>query len=174
MLFRSIVVCTLTSLTVLTSGLVDLDTGKVISSSEGSALVGEAFSTVFGKLGPAFIAVAILLFAFSTVLGWSHYGSKAFEYLFGSKATVIYRTIFIVFILGGATMSLDLAWDLSDTFNGLMAIPNLIGVISLSPVVCRITKNYVDRRIKGKDVKPILSAFPEIQKMQEEGLDSSD
>ena len=170
----TIVVCTLTALTVLTSGLVDLDTGKVISSAEGSALVGEAFSTAFGKIGPAFIAVAILLFAFSTVLGWSHYGSKAFEYLFGSQAIIIYRVIFIIFILGGATMSLDLAWDLSDTFNGLMAIPNLIGVIALSPVVCRITKNYVDRKIKGKNVAPMLSAFPEIQKMQEEGLDSSD
>ena len=170
----TIVVYTLTALTVLTSGLVDLDTGKVISSAEGSALVGEAFSTAFGKIGPAFIAVAILLFAFSTVLGWSHYGSKAFEYLFGSQAIIIYRVIFIIFILGGATMSLDLAWDLSDTFNGLMAIPNLIGVIALSPVVCRITKNYVDRKIKGKNVAPMLSAFPEIQKMQEEGLDSSD
>lgn len=170
----TIVVCTLTALTVLTSGLVDLNTGKVLSASEGSALVGEAFSTVFGKLGPAFIAVAILLFAFSTVLGWSHYGSKAFEYLFGSNAIIIYRVIFIVFILGGATMSLELAWDLSDTFNGLMAIPNLIGVLALSPVVCKITKNYVDRKIKGKDVAPMLSAFPEIQKMQEEGLDSSD
>lgn len=170
----TIVVCTLTAFTVLSSGMVDLETGVVISSAEGSALVGEAFATVFGSAGPAFIAIAILLFAFSTVLGWSHYGTKAFEYLFGSSATIIYRVIFIVFILCGATMSLDLAWDLSDTFNGLMAIPNLIGVLSLSPVVCKITKNYVDRRIKGKKVKPMLSAFPEIQKMQEKGLDESD
>ena len=162
----TIVVCTLTAFTVLSTGLVDLTTG--------SALVGEAFSTVFGSVGPAFIAVAILLFAFSTVLGWSHYGTKAFEYLFGSGATIIYRVIFIVFILFGATMSLDLAWDLSDTFNGLMAIPNLIGVVSLSPVVMKITANYVDRKIKGHDVKPMLSAFPEIQAEQEKGLDSSD
>ncbi|MDY4693688.1 MAG: alanine/glycine:cation symporter family protein [Blautia sp.] len=170
----TIVVCSLTAFTVLSSGLVDLKTGAVISASEGSALVGEAFGTVFGSAGPAFIALAILLFAFSTVLGWSHYGTKAFEYLFGSNATIIYRVIFIVFILGGATMSLDLAWDLSDTFNGLMAIPNLIGVITLSPVVMHITKNYVDRKIKGKNIKPILSAFPEIQKEQEKGLDESD
>ncbi|MDO5336291.1 MAG: alanine/glycine:cation symporter family protein [Eubacteriales bacterium] len=170
----TIVVCTLTAFTVLSSGLVDLDTGVVISSAEGSALVGEAFATVFGSAGPAFIAIAILLFAFSTVLGWSHYGTKAFEYLFGSSATIIYRVIFIVFILCGATMSLDLAWDLSDTFNGLMAIPNLIGVISLSPVVCKITQNYVARKIKGEKIKPMLSAFPEIQKMQEKGLDESD
>lgn len=170
----TIVVCSLTAFTVLSSGLVDLNTGTVLSSSEGSALVGEAFSTVFGKAGPAFIAVAILLFAFSTVLGWSHYGTKAFEYLFGSKATVIYRVIFIVFILGGATMSLDLAWDLSDTFNGLMAIPNLIGVIALAPVVGKITKNYVARRMKGKNVEPMLSAYSDIQRMQARALNESD
>lgn len=170
----TIVVCSLTALTVLTSGLVDLETGAVVSSAEGSALVGEAFATVFGKAGPAFIAIAILLFAFSTVLGWSHYGTKAFEYLFGSSAIVVYRVIFIVFILGGATMSLDLAWDLSDTFNGLMAIPNLIGVLSLSPVVYQITKNYVDRKIRGIDEKPMLSAFPDIQKLQEKALDDSE
>lgn len=170
----TIVVCSLTAFTVLSSGLVDLNTGTVLSSSEGSALVGEAFSTVFGKAGPAFIAVAILLFAFSTVLGWSHYGTKAFEYLFGSKATVIYRVIFIVFILGGATMSLDLAWDLSDTFNGLMAIPNLIGVIALAPIVGKITKNYVARRMKGKNVEPMLSAYSDIQRMQARALNESD
>ncbi|NCC42684.1 MAG: alanine:cation symporter family protein [Clostridia bacterium] len=170
----TIIVCSLTAFTVLSSGLVDLQTGAVVSSSEGSALVGEAFATVFGKAGPAFIALAILLFAFSTVLGWSHYGTKAFEYLFGSKSTIIYRVIFIVFILGGATMSLDLAWDLSDTFNGLMAIPNLIGVLALSPIVCKITKNYVDRKIKGKKKEPMLSAFPDIQKMQAEDVDQMD
>ncbi len=170
----TIVVCTLTALTVLTSGLVDLETGAVISKAEGSALVGEAFAKVFGPLGPMFIALAILLFAFSTVLGWSHYGSKAFEYLFGAGAIVLYRVVFILFILCGATMRLELAWDLSDTFNGLMAIPNLIGVLSLSPIVCRITKNYVDRRIRGLDTEPMLSAFLEVQKMQAQGLDESD
>ena len=170
----TIVVCTLTAFVVLSSGLVDLETGAVLSSSEGSALVGEAFATVFGAAGPMFIALAILLFAFSTVLGWSHYGTKAFEYLFGSGATVIYRIVFIVFILFGATMKLDLAWDLSDTFNGLMAIPNLIGVLALSPAVVKITANYVDRKIKGHSVKPMLSAFSEIQREQEKGLDSSD
>lgn len=170
----TIVVCTLTAFTVLSSGLVDLNTGAVLSSSEGSALVGEAFATVFGAAGPAFIAIAILLFAFSTVLGWSHYGTKAFEYLFGTGATIIYRVIFIVFIVFGATMSLDLAWDLSDTFNGLMAIPNLIGVLTLSPVVYKITKNYVDRKIKGKKEKAMLSAFPDIQAMQEAGVETED
>lgn len=125
----TIVVCTLTAFAVLSSDLVDLETGAVLSTSEGSALVGEAFSTVFGKAGPAFIALAILLFAFSTVLGWSHYGSKAWEYLFNTKSTIIYKIVFIVMIYEGAVMKQNLAWDLSDTFNGLMAIPNLIGVL---------------------------------------------
>ncbi len=136
----TIVVCTLTAFAVLSSDLVDLETGAVLSTSEGSALVGEAFSTVFGKAGPAFIALAILLFAFSTVLGWSHYGSKAWEYLFNTKSTIIYKIVFIVMIYEGAVMKQNLAWDLSDTFNGLMAIPNLIGVLSLSPIVVKITK----------------------------------
>ncbi len=159
----TIVVCTLTAFTVLSSGLVDLNTGAVLSSAEGSALVGEAFATVFGSAGPGFIAIAILLFAFTTVLGWSHYGTTACRYLFGTKSTIAYRVIFIVFILCGATMKLDLAWDLSDTFNGLMAMPNLIGVLALSPVVYKITANYVGRKMKNSKEEPMLSAFPEIQ-----------
>jgi len=164
----TMVVCTLTAFSVLSSGLVDLNTGAVLSTASGSALVGEAFSSVFGSFGQAFIALAILLFAFTTCLGWSHYGTKACEYLFGTKSTIVYRVIFVVFILCGSVMKLELAWDLSDTFNGLMAIPNLIGVICLSPLVYQITKNYVDRVLKGKSVKPMYSAFPEIQKEQED------
>ena len=160
----TLVVCTLTALAVLTSGLVDLNTGAVLTSTEKTAMVAEAFSLKFGAIGSAFIALAILLFAFSTVLGWSHYGTKAFEYLFGTKATMIYKIIFVAFIMVGATMQLDLAWDLSDTFNGLMAIPNLIGVVALSGLVRKITKNYIDRAIKGKDVVPMYSAFEDVQK----------
>lgn len=166
----TMIVCTLTAFAVLSSGLVDLETGAVLSASEGSALVGEAFATKFGSIGPMFIAIAILLFAFSTVLGWSHYGSKAWEYLFGTKAMMIYKVVFVLMIYVGATMNLGLAWDLSDTFNGLMAIPNLIGVISLSPVVLHITQNYVARTLKKENVKPLLSAFEDIQKMQEKEL----
>ena len=166
----TIIVCTLTAFAVLSSGIVNLDTGEVISSAVSTALVAEAFSTVYGKAGAAFIAIAILFFAFSTVLGWSQYGSKSFEYLFGRKATKIYQVIFVVFILVGATMDLTLAWDLSDTFNGMMAIPNLIGVITLSGTVMKITQNYVDRKLRGKDIKPMLSAVDEIQELHEEEI----
>lgn len=170
----TIVVCTLTAFSILSTGLIDLQTGEVLSANEQTALVSEAFGTVFNfgnvNLGGAFIAVAILLFAFSTVLGWSYYGTKAWEFLFGTKATIIYKIVFVVFIVFGATMNLDLAWDISDTFNGLMAVPNLIGVLTLSGTVIKITKNYVARTFNGSREKPMLSAFEDIQKEQEQKL----
>ena len=166
----TIIVCTLTAFAVLSSGIVDLDTGAVLSDQVSTALVAEAFSTVYGRAGSAFIAIAILFFAFSTVLGWSQYGSKGFEYLFGTKSTRLFKIVFVAFIIIGATMDLTLAWDLSDTFNGLMAIPNLIGVITLSGTVMKITRNYVDRKIKGKDIKPMLSAVDEIQEIHEKEI----
>ncbi len=173
------VVCTLTALVVLTSGLVDLETGAMLTDALKSVLVAEAFSTVFGSFGSAFIAIAILLFAFSTVLGWSYYGTKSWEYLIGklsrnpilgTKSTIVYKVIFVAFILVGATMNLDLAWDISDTFNGLMSIPNLIGVITLSPLVARITKNYVGRVLHGGSDKPMLSYDAAIQAAHEAEL----
>ncbi len=171
----TIVVCTLTAFSVLSSGLVDLETGVAAAEYGGIELtkaniVSTVFSIHFGKVGAGFVAVAIMLFAFSTVLGWSHYGSKACEFLFGEKFTIIYRVIFVLAIYGGAVMGDNLAWDLADTFNGMMMIPNLIGVLVLSPLVYKITRNYVDRVLKGKDEKPMLSAFPEIQKEQEKTL----
>ena len=168
----TIVVCSLTAFAILCSGVVNLEDGTMISDAASTALVSEAFSTVFGKFGAGFIAFAILLFAYSTVLGWSQYGLRAFEYLFGEKSTIIYRVVFVAFILVGATMNLQLAWDLSDTFNGLMAIPNLIGVISCSGTVLAITKNYVERKIKGNtELSPMYSAYDDIQNAQEEAND---
>ena len=117
-----------------------------------------------------FIAIAIFLFAFTTVLGWSHYGTKAWEFLFGVKSTFAYRIFFVLIIIFGAVMTSSLAWDISDTFNGMMMIPNLVGVIVLSPAVYKITKNYKDRVLKHKNIKPMLSNDPEIQKEQEEIL----
>ena len=163
------VVCTMTALVVLTSGFIDLETGLVKEGVEDATLVAKAFSNVFGKGGEWFIAIAILLFAFTTVLGWSHYGSKAVEYLFNTKAAKVYKILFVLIIVAGALMESSLAWDISDTFNGLMMIPNLIGVVALFPLVKKITDNYVARRIKGKkDVKPLLSYDEKLQKEHEE------
>ena len=166
----TIVVCTLTAFAILASGLIDLDTGAKLTDAVDTALVAQAFSNAFGVLGGPFIAIAILLFAFTTVLGWSFYGTKAFEYLFGTKATIGYKVVFVVFIAFGAVMKLDLAWDLSDTFNGLMALPNLIGVLALSGTVVKITRNYLARTFGGSKEEPMLSAFPDVQKEQAQAL----
>ena len=169
----TMVVCTITALVVLTSGLYNLETLTLAEGITDATLVASAFDSVFSfgiGFGSKFVAVAIALFAFTTVLGWDHYGSKAWEYLFGAKTTNIYKLIHLVTIFLGAVLTSSLAWDISDTFNGLMMIPNLIGVIVLSGLVCKITKNYLDRVVKGKDIKPMISAFPDIQEEQEKDL----
>ncbi len=166
----TMVVCTLTALVVLTSGVINLETGNMMAGATDANLVAKAFFGIFGIWGERFIAIAILLFAFTTVLGWNHYGKKAWEYLFGEKSTVVYKFIHLITIFLGALLTSSLAWDISDTFNGLMMVPNLIGVIALSGLVVKITRNYIDRRLKGKDVKPMLSVFPDIQAEQEKDL----
>lgn len=162
----TIVVCTVTALVILSSGLVNLKNGRVLATS-GSTLVSQAFSLQFGKAGGIFIAVAVLLFAFSTVLGWSYFGEKAWEYLFGTKTAIVYKVLFVLFILPGALMSLDLVWSLADTANALMMLPNLVGVLALSGVVIKVTDNYCERIFHGKKIRPMLSFDREIQIYQE-------
>ena len=169
----TIVVCTLTALTILGSGVIDLSTGEVTAIGQevgSSTFMSYAFSQVFGPVGAAFIALAILLFAYSTVLGWSHYGATAVQYLFKDKAVLPYRIVFVVIVFLGSVMEAKLAWDLSDTFNGLMMLPNLIGVLVLSPMVMKATKNYVDRKLHGRNIEPILSVWPEIQAAEAEAI----
>ena len=170
----TMIVCTMTALVVLTTGLYDLTSLTLAEGVTDATLVAAAFDSVFGfgiGLGAKFVAIAIALFAFTTVLGWDHYGSKAWEYLFGAKTTNIYKVIHLITIFMGAVLTSSLAWDISDTFNGLMMIPNLIGVIALSGLVMKITKNYIDREVKKKDIKPIRSAFEEIEKEYDETND---
>ncbi len=165
-------------------GILNTDTDVVISLDDkpysetygmqldGVPFVSTAFSHGFGNFAGGFVSIAILLFAFSTVLGWSFYGTKACEFLFGTRATVVYKVIFVLFIVVGATMSLDLAWSIADTLNGLMAIPNLIGVLTLSGTVVAITRNYAKRKFSGDEsIQPMLSIFPDIQAEQEAKLD---
>ncbi len=161
----TMVVCTMTALVVLTSGVFDAQTGVVAEGLTDATLVGGAFNTVFpwGNIGQRFVAIAMFLFAFTTVLGWSHYGAKAWEYLFGAKTTIVFKIIHVCTVILGAVLTSSLAWDISDTFNGLMMMPNLIGVIVMIPLVMKITKNYVSRKIKGKDEEPILSYDAQIQ-----------
>ncbi len=169
----TMIVCTMTALVVLTSGVFNAKTGEIlVKDITDATLVGASFDTVFswGGIGSKFVAIALFLFAFTTVLGWSHYGSKAWEYLFGSKTTFIFKIIHVCTIIFGAVLNNSLAWDISDTFNGLMMLPNLIGVLVLVPLVIKITKNYVDRKIKNKDVKPVLSYDEQTQAEAEEAV----
>ena len=159
----TIVVCTSTALVILCSGLIDLKTGAVNQGVDEATLVTEAFGAQLGKTGESFVVVMITLFAFTTVLGWSYYGSKVTEYLFGVTASKVYRVIFLLLIVAGAVLESSLVWDISDTFNGLMMIPNMIGVLSQLPLIIKLTKNYTDRRIKGKDIEPLLSYDSDIQ-----------
>lgn len=175
----TMIVCTMTALVVLTSGglaggAFNVETGKIAEGLTDATLVAGAFNEVFpwGNIGQRFIAIAMFLFAFTTVLGWSHYGSKAWEYLFGSKTTFIFRIIHVITVIFGAVLSSSLAWDISDTFNGLMMIPNLIGVLVLAPLVMKITKNYIDRKVKKKEVKAVISYDSNIEAAFEQSPDA--
>ncbi len=159
----TIVICTMTAVVVLSSGAIDLDTGVMVEGYNDATLVAKAFGSTLGRPEEWFVVLAITLFAFTTVMGWSYYGAKVTEYLLGVTWAKIYRVIFILLIIFGAIMESNLAWDISDTFNGLMMIPNLIGLIVQIPLIIKLTRNYVDRRIGGKDIEPILSFDKDIQ-----------
>ena len=166
--FDTFVVCTMTAIVVLSSGAINLETGLPFDPNLNDAtLVSQVFGGIFGRAGEMFIALAILFFAFTTIVGWSQYGAKAVEYLMGHKAVKVYKIIFVLMIISGAVMTSSLAWDISDTFNGLMMIPNLIGVAALCPLVAKLTRNYINRKIKGKEVSPMLSYDKSIQKEME-------
>jgi AGCS family alanine or glycine:cation symporter len=142
----TIIVCTMT-------GLVLILTGAWDSGKTGAELTTFAFQSGFAG-GKYIVTIGLMLFAYSTILGWCYYGEKSIEYIFGDKAVRPYRYAFILFVGVGAVAKLDFVWSLSDTFNGLMAIPNLIGLVALSPVIVKETKAYfsaaVEERIKVK------------------------
>lgn len=137
----TIVICTLTSLVVLCSGAADGNYGNNAAAGVSTTVAG--FSSVFGaKAGSVILAVGLLLFATSTILGWALYGTRCAEFLFGSKIIRPYQIIFCLVVVAGAVADLTLVWDISDTLNGLMSIPNLIALLLLSPVVIKVTKEH--------------------------------
>ena len=131
------VVLTLTGLVLITSGLIP-------QGLTGTALTQAAFSLMFGSFGKVFIAICMLFFAFSTILGWYFFGQVNFNALFGSKYTKVYSLIVVLFILIGSSLKVDLVWALADFFNGLMAVPNLLALLALSGVVAGIARNKKD------------------------------
>ncbi len=132
----TIVICTFT-------GFVIISTGAWTSGETGAPLTSMAFSQGLpGEWGGLIVTIGLIFFAYSTILGWSYYGEKSLEYLLGSKSVKPYRIIFCIFVGIGAVAKLDLVWGIADVFNGLMAIPNLIGLLFLSKVIASETQKY--------------------------------
>ena len=131
------VICTMTSLVILMSG-----TPIEYGQPAGVELTNAAFAMTYGKYASVVVAIGLSLFAGSTILSWGLYGTRCAEYLFGSKVIKPYQILFCIVVVMGAVMDLSLAWDISDTLNACMAIPNLIGLLLLSPVVIKLTKEY--------------------------------
>ena len=140
----TIVICTLTALVILCSG-VPINFGE----AAGAELTISGFTSTYGNWVSIFTAVAMCCFAFSTIVGWGLYGARCIEFLFGSKVNKPFMLVYSLVAIIGATMNLGLLWSIAETFNGLMAIPNLIAVFLLSSVVVKMVKDYFE---KGKDV----------------------
>ncbi|MBM7636497.1 alanine/glycine:cation symporter family protein [Streptococcus saliviloxodontae] len=134
----TIIICTLTGLSILV-------TNQWTGDLQGAPLTQAAFASVFGDIGSLALTISLVLFAFTTILGWSYYGERCFEFLFGTKGITAYRSIFVIMVALGGFLSLDLIWIVADIVNGLMALPNLIALLFLSPVIIKETKSYFDR-----------------------------
>ena len=122
------------------TALVILSTNSLGSGAEGVALAQLAFSKVFGNFGGVFIPICLLFFAFSTIIGWYFFGEQNIKYLFGQKAVKIYALLVVIFVIIGSTLKVDLVWNLSDLFNGIMVFPNLLALLALSGLVVAISR----------------------------------
>ena len=138
----TLVVCTMTALVILTSG------AWTMTGADGSGLTGAVLtSTGFQESiagGQYIVTIALAVFAFTTILGWSYYGERCWQYLFSERTLLFYRVLWVLAALSFANVKVDLVWNLSDTLNGLMAVPNLIGLLLLAPMVFKVTRKYFD------------------------------
>jgi AGCS family alanine or glycine:cation symporter len=131
----TILICSITGLVIVTSG-------TWTSGESGAALTSAAFAQALPGLGNYLVAIALAIFAFTTIIGWSFYGERCVEYIFGVKAIGPYRVLWILAVPAGAVLSLDFIWLVADTLNAFMAIPNLIALLLLSPVVFQVTREF--------------------------------
>ena len=138
----TIIICSMTGLALVITGVWQGD-------AAGAAMTSAAFASAYGFFGSQLLTIALVLFAFTTILGWNYYGERACIYLFGNKGVLPYRLIFIALIASGAFLKLEAIWILADIVNGLMAIPNLIALIALSGVIVAETNKYMNRHKKA-------------------------
>ena len=164
--FDTFVICTMTAIVVL------LAYGKNEVALYGGGFIDTqismmSFEQTYGMFGRVVYSIIVPLFAFTTILAWAYYGEKSVDFLFrktGNKgrkiATTVFKVLYVLLVIASAVIDGELAWAISDTCNGLMALPNLIGLVIMSGLVVEISKNYFQRK-KGMDVEPMLSAYPE-------------
>ncbi len=135
----TIIVCSLTGLSILI-------TGTWSGDANGASLTQEAFATVFGNFGSILLMLFLVLFAFTTIIGWNYYGERCFEFLFGLRFIWIYRALYVAFVFLGAFLTVDVIWLIADIVNALMVLPNLIALLALSPIVVLETKQYLEKQ----------------------------
>ena len=138
----TLIICSLTGLTILITGVWD-------GNLNGVSLTQAAFARVFANFGPVLLSVFLVLFAFTTILGWNYYGERCFEFLFGVRYIRVYRLLFVLMIVLGGFVGLEAVWIIADIVNALMALPNLIALLVLSPIVISETKKYFDKHRKN-------------------------
>ncbi|HEL2401198.1 TPA: sodium:alanine symporter family protein [Streptococcus suis] len=136
----TLIICTLTGLTILVTGQWSVE------GLAGAPLTQAAFATVFGQPGALALTISLVLFAYTTILGWSYYGERCIEFLFGTKSILPYRLVFVTMVALGGFLKLDLIWTIADIVNGLMALPNLIALLALSPVIIKETRQYFAKK----------------------------
>ena len=144
----TIIVCTLTSLVLLLAG-------PDLSQGNGALISTNAFFYHFGATGELILTFAISIFAFTTILGWSYYGEKCTEFLFGQKSIIWFRMLWVIAVFFGSVIQFDLVWQLADIFNGLMAAPNLFAILLLSPIVFKLSLKQ--QKINEKSVSNWIS-----------------
>ena len=145
----SILICTLTGLTLVITGIWTTDTSAALMTQG-------AFSTVFGSFGGATLSICLVLFAFTTILGWNYYGEHCIEFLFGVKGIKPYRLVFVLMVALGGFLQIQLVWTIADIVNALMAFPNLIALLALSGVVVKETKAYFNH-LKQEEITATTS-----------------
>ncbi|HEL2278851.1 TPA: sodium:alanine symporter family protein [Streptococcus suis] len=136
----TLIICTLTGFTILVTDQWSVE------GLAGAPLTQAAFATVFGNTGSIALTISLVLFAFTTILGWSYYGERCIEFLFGTKSILPYRLVFVAMVALGGFLKIDLIWTIADIVNGLMALPNLIALLALSPVIIKETRQYFAKK----------------------------
>jgi len=140
----TIIICSITGITLVMG---DLYHGDL----RGAELTTATFELLIGSVGPYIVAIGLVFFAYSTVLGWAYYGEKCFSYLFGINAIKYYRIVYVLAVFVGAVSTLDVVWGIADIMNGLMAFPNLIGLLGLSGVVVAETRRFRQTMLEEKN-----------------------